>query len=1162
MPIPSYTTTATLAGGGYSYWTFVSAAGGTPARMQVNLTSIGTSSVNKIYTINNSRTSSYTYSTNKSYQFITNTVNLYATAGSFSISPAWTDTLSYTRGMTAGAGTLNATQSFYHYSTPPTQVLSNINAIWSANGTFSGNRGITDFKINEIDFSVLGFSYYKSTGNELLPTTNNSLGWYYDKATDKYFWYDYVAGSPSTISQSNARGFFPVGGPNGQKTSRAGFRLNNALYKFIPYSYYNFSFNYRNTGNFPLKIYSSNAPLLSEATWQQMTSGEYTPPSNATLLATLTQSIYVSNQGLPTAVTYSSLSSDIPVNFYGVRGNKYLVFVGGFAGASSSTSTYSSIYLSNVTIDGGYHSGNNRQYVMNNFTTYSVASGLNGATYSSIVGSGNTINATSSLYNPGLSRIYSKLGNGRFQAGIWENGVWNTGWRVDENMYEFTDVRLFYNYNFFKRWRVQIYGPTSSVEQFSIGDNVAISNIVSIDINEDRKVIKGYYTIINKTTDSIIVEFDNNFPLRRVKKDSDNHRIYVTKNVWLSGGFLNGYFTGVWNYGLFKGYPLITEMYNSHWIDGVFDGGHFYSESYEIPNFVDTIYQSGKVGITFSSKHNLSAGDIVTINKSNKNINPQYDGDVSITEVVNDYQIVLDLDWGMDSNGESGSVYIDKAKGLVQKMNFKSNNISKITTASSMESNAVFVYNSWMDVVFNNDSASNIGKPINLLNNVSRKTYSENNLYGFITKDILESDSTFRDSYTTTIRSYKLGTKYSIFADYIGDAGNFEEEFGNTILSPQPGISGTFSAPANLFLDQGWTYSTAYTSTSITFSKAMQDVETNTNGEELKVQAFSSGGILDIVPVPVVDINNRTTEPISKLRYTKIEFDLITYSTILGNNSYTETPPNEYHPPYYFKYYGLKNPGLLYSPHIHFNNLNLILRNVTINGIKTMMMTEATYLPVYDNVNHLTTRPQKKVEYFYNKRNLGMHFHGYNPYSATTVEYYLDNLHFYEVDMIPFFQYFTEDNINKGIMVPYQGISPYIDYSNANFNFINNISIGLDSIQTQNSNTVVSGVGSGIGSGIVGNTELYEASIPQSAIGGKSGSGSFSDIRLKENIIKVGLSKLGINIYEWNYIGNKNRFRGVIAQELLNTKFNKSLSVKEGYYWVDYSDLDVKFERV
>jgi hypothetical protein len=118
---------------------------------------------------------------------------------------------------------------------------------------------------------------------------------------------------------------------------------------------------------------------------------------------------------------------------------------------------------------------------------------------------------------------------------------------------------------------------------------------------------------------------------------------------------------------------------------------------------------------------------------------------------------------------------------------------------------------------------------------------------------------------------------------------------------------------------------------------------------------------------------------------------------------------------------------------------------------------------VYDNVNHLLTSKTKKSEYFYNKRNLAMHFYGYSPLFLTTVEYLIDNLHFYEVDMIPFFQYFTEDNINKGIQIPYQGISPFIDYTNSNFSFIDNISVGLDSIQTQKSNTVVSGVGAGVG---------------------------------------------------------------------------------------------------
>jgi hypothetical protein len=87
--------------------------------------------------------------------------------------------------------------------------------------------------------------------------------------------------------------------------------------------------------------------------------------------------------------------------------------------------------------------------------------------------------------------------------------------------------------------------------------------------------------------------------------------------------------------------------------------------------------------------------------------------------------------------------------------------------------------------------------------------------------------------------------------------------------------------------------------------------------------------------------------------------------------------------------------------------------------------------------------------------------------------------------MIPFFQYFTEDNINKGIQIPYQGISPFIDYTNSNFSFIDNISVGLDSIQTQNSNTVVSGVGAGVGQSSGG--VIFVDNISFSAAGGKTG---------------------------------------------------------------------------
>ncbi len=1039
-----------------------------PGRFQVR----STKSVQQVYDIRFRQTSNpKTWNANKTYLFETNVLEFYATAASFSIQTNWGDKLGYNAVLgttpSGSAPTTGTTQSLYLYSSPPSTTTNTLFATWQANAAFGTNttapwntnsEGIRNFNIHELDFKVQGFSYYKVRGTELQISNENSIGWHYEKSSDIYFWYDRVAGTPSTIAQANRYGLQPVGGPNNGKRADVGYRLNNYMAKFVPYSLFNLYFNYQNQSNFPLKIYlSPNLPSSNPASLTELETGTYSLPSSTLLIATLTQSASASQFATSHA-------------FYGLRGNQYLYFVGPYVGLTSSSSTYSTVYISDIIIDGGYHSGNNRQYLTTNSGTYSnptqiIPIGLTGATFSAFVGTGNTVNATSSL---SLSVINAKMGNGTFRAGIWENGVWNSGWRVDENMYEFHSIGLFFGYIRLKRWRIEVVGPEESVSQFEIGDNVSIGNIVAIDINEERKLIKGYFTIINKTDTSIIVEFDNDFPLRRVARDSDNHRIYITKNVWLSGGFLNGYFKGVWNYGLFKGYPLITEMYDSHWIDGVFDGGHFSTTKYTVPNFTDTVYSSGKVGLTFSSPHGLAINDTITIDKNNKDINPQYDGQTTVTEIVNEYQIVTDLDWGSDSTLESGSVEIDMSKGLVQRIDFKSNNRSKITTSQSIESESIFLYDSWMDVNYFDTSAVNIGKPQTIISQTARslegrrQTSSENNLYGYPTKDILESTSNFRDSFSTTVRKYRLGTKYKIFADYIGDAGNFQEYFGPT------------GPDAQLFLDKGWTYS-GY----VTFSRTEDLGIEGLSGEELRVQAALSGGVLNITPDSNEEILNRTNERIERNRYTKIEFDLITFSndiSVIQNYyekeytfslKYTDLPNS-------LDYKSIANYGFYSLPALHFNNINKIRRDVFYSvggGITASTLIDASFLPIYKNIDHLQTKPQRKIEYFFNKRNLSMVFQGLGYYSAYSnvpnyIEYIIDNLHFYEVDMIPFFQYFIDENINRGIQVPYQGLSPFIDYSNANFNFIDNISIGLDSIQTQNSFSVVSGVGVGIASSV------------------------------------------------------------------------------------------------
>jgi hypothetical protein len=81
------------------------------------------------------------------------------------------------------------------------------------------------------------------------------------------------------------------------------------------------------------------------------------------------------------------------------------------------------------------------------------------------------------------------------------------------------------------------------------------------------------------------------------------------------------------------------------------------------------------------------------------------------------------------------------------------------------------------------------------------------------------------------------------------------------------------------------------------------------------------------------------------------------------------------------------------------------------------------------------------------------------------------------------------------------------------------------------------------------------------AIGG--GLLSKSDFRLKDNITLVGKSPEGINIYTFGYIGEDGLYQGVMAQELLGTKFNDSVVITEdGMYAVNYSNIDVEFKKI
>ena len=1083
-----------------------------------------------------------------------------------------------------------------------------------ANGKFNYNptsqipsQGLIYTNVNDTDWILQGYAFFnffkptkKNTNNtsfnspdglnvnnmvfdgndEVIYTnSNNSIGgkgWHLIEKKNQLIWFDkYVPSSIDTLENTKN---LPVGGNSddyySSKTSDEKWRQNNYVAKYIPYQSFNVSFNYSNNSNSILEMYvGSKLPKYENGDinyfddYKKIATFDKNSPSNC--------------------------------EFVGLEGNQYIYFVATPLNYGSLSSvTYSLIYLSNFKFGGSYNSGNNLEYnITSNNNILSTTNPIDNATYSIKLGNYNNVDLDVNKYADPII-LNSNAGNGTFNAGIWENGVWNNGWRKDLTKKDFFNIDQYFSYESDKKWRIKISGPESSVYKFSVGDKVAISNIVAIDINDERKLLKNYYTIIevNIVSSYISVEFESDFPLRRIEMDSDEHRICITKNVWLSGVFLNGYFNGIWNNGLFSGYPLITKMDNSHWLDGIFNGGHFTARKYSI----DFQYIGSSINkddnlkmlkLIFSKPHMLNKGDLILL----------YDGDDNLIDstiillAIDEYELMTGITWenitkfSNFNNLTNGVVYSLISTGLAQNMEFYSNNVSSATSLVSLDSERIFSYNSWLDVNYSIESAVNIGKPYYLLDKISNRSYSENNLYGYPTNDILSSNSTFRDSFSKNSRKYKLGKKWKIFNDYVGDSSTFEEYFQSTdvdsglqlfnslgweinkldvskkniningansyktttksyfaiylndkdytniinvgdivnlngwtttdnaiessasnityndlkvsyvifnktgpklppkigyeelylpdrdytIISfdnfstnlnnstiieklatssyfgPSNGTIGVLSSPGpaynqvsvNTFtLDINkskyvWSIDKNVSNSSLVFSRSPEPLDTtnSTIGKELKIDALSEGGILNLIPA--YDINNRTNggdvNTLEKSNYTLIEFDVLQNNS--ENNFYTD-------------------PNIGDIPIINFNNLNYITKNFSISGITYSRTTPSRYLPINSNINHLTTRGIKKQEFFYNKRNLLMNFKGGGLLGSLRSDILLDNIKLYQVDMIPFFQYFKYSNINTSVQIPSNGTSPTIEYADDNES---NIKSDTNSVVTYFGNSLI-----------------------------------------------------------------------------------------------------------
>ena len=359
------------------------------------------------------------------------------------------------------------------------------------------------------------------------------------------------------------------------------------------------------------------------------------------------------------------------------------------------------------------------------------------------------------IYSLGL--INSRFGNGQFTSGIWENGVWNEGWRDDftqlksDEISKFlsTEKNLSYQTDTWTwEFDLNILGTSSisgngSIDDLTVGDKVSVGNIVTIDINGERRLLRGYLTVVDILTNQpgslssgvITLQFNINFPIRSVEKDSDSHLITISRNVWLNGAFLNGKFiNGVWNNGLFQGYPYITEMEDSHWIDGKFKGGRF-------------------AGFTYS----------YTSPDSN------------------------DID--------------EKHTSVIQKFDFSDENVSG--QPYSFRYNSWIDVNYFQTSGVNLNRVNDVYKQTSLGFTAS---FVENNFYGYPTVDVLDSNSTLRNGFDLNSRDYRLGWKHKEYTNFLDEVGEFidinEFKYRNEETSVSLGGIGL----SNLY-NNGWTFS-------------------------------------------------------------------------------------------------------------------------------------------------------------------------------------------------------------------------------------------------------------------------------------------------------------------------------------------------------------------
>ena len=88
------------------------------------------------------------------------------------------------------------------------------------------------------------------------------------------------------------------------------------------------------------------------------------------------------------------------------------------------------------------------------------------------------------------------------------------------------------------------------------------------------------------------------------------------------------------------------------------------------------------------------------------------------------------------------------------------------------------------------------------------------------------------------------------------------------------------------------------------------------------------------------------------------------------------------------------------------------------------------------------------------------------------------------------------------------------------------------------------------------------SSLGVTTLGPSVGDGAGSDVRIKEDVQRVGTTVFGLPLYHFKYVGRPETYEGVMAQDVLQVMPGAVSRGADGYYRVNYGALGTSMRQV